>query len=137
MIRLFDCLPIINEKKEHDREEVLAVYDSFMLNRVLSRSLDTILFAQEMNVYNHLSKDVQFDFYYHGIPKGKRFIPWTKSDDTSDKALISVVCELYCVNTAVAKQYINMFSEEVKTKMLNMEGGKDGGTRNRSKNKSG
>jgi hypothetical protein len=55
-------------------------YNAFMVNRALSYYPDTILHAQEMNVYNHLDSLLQYDYLLHSIRKKKRFSKWFKRE---------------------------------------------------------
>jgi hypothetical protein len=131
----FDIVKIINEKLPHDREEVLASYDAWVINKAMSNTIDTSFFAAEMNKYPDLPVNVQFDFYYYGVPKGKRYGSWNKAD-TTDKEVINNICNLYSVNVNVAKRYLTLLSEEEKEQILSMEGGKyNGRDKNRGTNR--
>ena len=129
----FDIISIINEKKAHDRENVLADYNIWLINRALSNMMDTALFSQEMSQYNHLDKDIQFDFYFYGIPKGKRFGKWNKKD-TTDELLINSICESLKCNQVIAKRYLSLLNDEQKQQILGNEGGCNGRSNNRSGN---
>lgn len=111
MAELFPTLDSINSKKEYlmqgeiDRKE----YNSFMVNRGLSQFMDTVLFANEMNKYYSLDKDMQYDFYFYSIPKGKRFSKWAKSNTSKDAEL---VMKAYNINRSRALEYLNLLSED-------------------------
>src|ERR1035437_1575436 len=121
---------VFNEKQTHDKDEVLATYPAWVINKALSNTMDTMFFSAEMNRYSALDNDMQYAFYLNGIPKGKRFGKWNKID-TSEKELLNNVCRLYSVNTIVAKQYLTLLSEEEKQRILSMEGGmRNGRTKN-------
>ena len=84
----FDITSHINEKKGVLNVEEVG-YDTYVINRVLSNTADSVLFANEMNRYWGLPKQAQFDFYYYGLPKKKRFGKWHKNqDDTESLKLI-------------------------------------------------
>lgn len=119
----FDIIKIINEKTPHDKDEVIADYVPFVINRGFSNMMGLIFYAAEISKYQHLDKDIQFDFYMNGIPKGKRFGKWFKTE-SSDESLINIVCRVLGVNPSLAKSYLAMLSEEQKTEILKMEGGK-------------
>ena len=59
-------------------------YAPYIVNRVLSAEIDCIMFANEMNIYHHLDKDMQYSFYLHSIRKRKRFSPWLKKSKIED-----------------------------------------------------
>jgi hypothetical protein len=119
----FDIVNTINMKSEHDRDEVVADYVPFVINRALSYTMDSSLFAAEMSMYSHLDYDMQFDFYHNGLPKGKRFGKWSKPDD-SNETLINILSEALCINNRLAKRYLTLLSEEEKQNLLEYEGGK-------------
>ena len=59
-----------------DDEHVISEYPPFIINRCLSGHLDCVLFANEMNKYHFLDKDMQYKFYINILRKRKRFSPW-------------------------------------------------------------
>tara|TARA_B100000902_G_scaffold111451_1_gene112754 strand:- start:4425 stop:4688 length:264 start_codon:yes stop_codon:yes gene_type:complete len=46
--------------------------------------MDAVMFAQEMNKYHFLDKDLQYNFYLNILRKRKRFSPWIRKDKVSD-----------------------------------------------------
>jgi len=46
------------------------------------------LFANEMNMYSHLDKDMQYSFFLYTLRKRKRFSPWLKKEQIEDLDLI-------------------------------------------------
>lgn len=86
----FDVLSNINSKGG-----ILDVadvgYEPFVINRALSNTQDSIFFANEMNAAYDLPKDMQYAFYYHGLPKKKRYGKWHKNQD--DKELMELLME--------------------------------------------
>jgi hypothetical protein len=71
-------------------------YIPFIVNRGLSNSIDTIIYANEMNARPHISKAGQFAFLLKTIPKRKRFDKWAKAEEVAD---IELVKEYYqCSN---------------------------------------
>lgn len=116
----FDILGIIYEKKSHDRDEVLADYNAFVINRGLSFNNDTIFFANEINRHYGLDKDQMFDFYMTAIPKGRRYGKWQKKDiNNSD---VEMLRAYYGVNSAVAEQYLSLMTgdalDSIRTRMI-------------------
>ena len=68
----FDYVRSVNEKDQNLAGD-LSGYVPFLQNRAFAMHIDTILLAEEMNQYHSLSPELQYDFYYHGIRKGRRF----------------------------------------------------------------
>ena len=82
-MELKDWLNSINFNKE-DLNENISSYPPYIINRCLSGHLDCIMFANEMNKYNCLSKDMQYQFYLNSLRKKKRFSPWLRQDKVTD-----------------------------------------------------
>lgn len=57
-------------------------YTPFMINRILSNSGQTALFADAMNQCSNLDKKLQYDFYRFGIPKSKTYTKYIKKDSS-------------------------------------------------------
>lgn len=57
-------------------------YVPFMINKILSNTPQTALFASVMNKYPNLDKKLQYDFYLMGIPKMSASKMWTKKEET-------------------------------------------------------
>ena len=63
-------------------------YPPYIINRCLSGHLDCVLFANEMNKYSFLDKDMQYSFYLNTLRKKKRFSPWLRKDKVTDLEII-------------------------------------------------
>jgi Bacteriophage clamp loader A subunit len=108
---LSEYLTSINQTKKNvilDNESEKA-YPPFIINKCLAAFHDTILFSNEMNMYPHLDKKMQYDFLINSINPRKRFSPWER------KALIDnleVVKEYYGYNTDKALQALRILSKD-------------------------
>ena len=67
-MELKDWLNSINFNKE-DLTEHTKDYPPYIVNRCLSGHLDCVMFANEMNKYNFLDKDMQYSFYLNTCRK--------------------------------------------------------------------
>jgi len=103
----FDISKSLQEKNglEYD----ISKYDSFMINRIMSNTMDTLFFAEAMNRYYHLSKEQQRDFYLHGITKGKRFGKFNKK--ISINIDTHMIMNYYQCNLKVAESYLKLMNE--------------------------
>ena len=86
----FDFVNAINNKKDYDLIETDEdKYAPFIVNRAFSFFPDTIHFANELNKYASgiIDGKLQFDFYYHGLPKQKRWSggKWKKEGSSLDE----------------------------------------------------
>ena len=87
---LKDWLNSINFTKENliEDPEAISSYPPYIVNRCLSGHLDTVLFANEMNKYSNLDKDMQYSFFLYTLRKRKRFSPWLKKEQVDDLDLV-------------------------------------------------
>ena len=46
----------------------------------MSRHIDCLMYANEMNKFSSLDKKLQYDFFINIIRKKKRFSPWLKQE---------------------------------------------------------
>ena len=85
-------------------------YIPFLTNRALSNHIDSVLYAQEMNLLNGLDKKLQYDYFLNTIRAKKRqFVPWAKKKENSDIALIQ---EYYGYSYSKAKTAASILSDE-------------------------
>ena len=90
-MELKDWLNSINFNKNNLIEEdpqAISSFPPYIVNRCLSGHLDTVLFANEMNLYNSLDKDMQYSFFLYTLRKRKRFSPWLKKEQVDDLDLV-------------------------------------------------
>ena len=91
MIELKDWLNSINFTKENLIEkdpDAINKYPPYIINRCLSGHLDCIMFANEMNKFPNLDKDLQYSFYLNTLRKKKRFSPWLRKDKVTDLEIV-------------------------------------------------
>ena len=88
-MELKDWLNSINlNKKDILEEDPDAKYPAYIVNRCLSGHLDTVMFANEMNKFPNLDKDLQYHFFLNTLRKKKRFSPWLRKDKVTDLEII-------------------------------------------------
>ena len=76
----FDYVDLVLHKKKQDGDLDFVDYAPFIVNRSLSYHLDCILYAQEMNLYPSIDKDMQYQYLLNSIrPMKRKFAPWQKS----------------------------------------------------------
>ena len=109
---LKDWLNSINFNKDdltEDDEHVIKSYPPFIINKCLSGHIDSVLFANEMNRYHFLDKDMQYKFYLNILRKRKRFSPWIRKDKVSD---LDIVKSYYGYSSEKAHQVMRILSTE-------------------------
>ena len=90
-MELKDWLNSINFTKENLIEEdpsVIKDYPPYIVNRCLSGHLDSVMFANEMNKFPNLDKDLQYHFFLNTLRKKKRFSPSLRKDKVTDLEII-------------------------------------------------
>tara|TARA_Y100000004_G_C8751443_1_gene342564 strand:- start:84 stop:416 length:333 start_codon:yes stop_codon:yes gene_type:complete len=93
----------------HDEPHLAKEYPPFIVNKCLSGHLDCILFANEMNKYHFLDKDMQYEFYINILRKRKRFSPWIRKDKVTD---LDCVKQYYGYSNEKASQALKVLSHE-------------------------
>ena len=121
----FDYIKSINEKTGNMMNlspDAERDYVPFVVNRGLSFSPDTILYANEMNCMPLTDKRMQYDYLYNSIRKRKRFDKWVKADE-SNESLVEAVMLAYKVGRKRAIEYIRLLPSERLDVLLNSRGG--------------
>lgn len=107
----FDFVNNINAKSGRLSADEVKQFNPFIVNKAFSYNRDSVHFANEMNKLNNADKDMQYDFWYHGLPKKKRYGRWKKSDD--DKKAISLIQELYGYSYDKAKAVLPILQSKL------------------------
>ena len=111
-MELKDWLNSINFNKENLIEEdpsTIKDYAPYIVNRCLSGHLDCIMFANEMNKYSFLDKDMQYSFYLNTLRKKKRFSPWLRKDKVTD---LEIIKQYYGYSNEKASQALKILTAE-------------------------
>ena len=100
-------------------------YIPFIVNKGLSFTPDTVVYANEMNSRPHLQKLLQYQFLINIVRKKKRFSKWIKKEKIE---AIDIVKEYYGYNTEKARQVMSILStDQIQTlKKRLYKGGTDG-----------
>jgi len=86
-----------------------AGYNSYLTNKSLSYFPDTLLYANEMNMLNHIDNKLQFHYLINSIRPKKRFSKWVKKQEDSD---IEAVKEYYKYSTSKAETAVSLLSPQ-------------------------
>jgi hypothetical protein len=106
---LTEFLKAINYTKQDIlTEEIEKEYVPYVINHCLSGTVDTVLYAQEMNQRHFLDKRMQFDYLRHAVRKGKRFAKWLKQEKSED---ITAIQKYYQCNRQRACEYLPLLSD--------------------------
>ena len=107
-MELKDWLNSINFNKE-DLSEHIKEYPPYIINRCLSGHLDCVMFANEMNKYSFLDKDMQYSFYLNTLRKKKRFSPWLRKEKVDD---LECVKQYYGYSNEKASQALKILDKK-------------------------
>ena len=111
-IELKDWLNSINFNKENlikENPHIVKHYPPYIINRCLSGHIDSIMYANEMNMHHHLDKDLQYSFYLNSLRKRKRFSPWLRKDKVTD---LECIKEYYGYSNEKASQALKILTTE-------------------------
>ena len=109
---LKDWLNSINFNKKNLLEEdptSTKEYPSYIINKCLSGEIDSIFFANEMNMNHQLDKDMQYCFYLNSLRRRKRFSPWIRKDKVKNLELIK---KYYGYSNEKALQALKILNKE-------------------------
>lgn len=100
----------INLTKENILDEdPTEKYPAFVVNKCMSGSIDSVLFANEMNKYHFLDSKLQYDFLLNSLRKKKRFAPWLKKGKVED---IDAVKKYYGYSNEKAQQALRILTKD-------------------------
>ena len=112
MTELKDWLNSINFNKDDltsDDPDCIKEYPSYIVNRCLSGHLDTILYANEMNLHPNLDKDMQYQFILNSLRKRKRFSPWLRKDKVDN---LNIIKKYYGYSNEKALQALRLLTQQ-------------------------
>jgi hypothetical protein len=96
--------------RESDNPELAEkTYTPFLTNKAFSQYVDTILYANEMNMRSQLDNQLAFDYYLNSIRPQKRFAKWAKKSTSDD---LEVVKDYYQYNYEKAEHALSLLSKE-------------------------
>ena len=119
---LKDYLNSINQTKENllDGEDPAweKNYPSYVINKCMSHHIDTVMLANEMNLWGQLPSKMQYDFFINTVRSRKRFSPWAKKEKMND---LEIVKQYYGYSNEKARQALSILTPEqlsfIKTKL--------------------
>ena len=112
MTELKDWLNSINQNKKNIMDDdafTEKTYPPYIINKCLSSHIDTIMFANEININHHITKKLQYDFYINIVRTKKRFSPWIKKETNKD---LDYVKSYYGYSNEKAYQALRILTKE-------------------------
>ena len=84
-------------------------YNPYLTNRALSYFVDTVHYANEMNMHSELDNVMQYSFLLNIVRKRKRFSKWHKTTDDED---LQAVIDYYGYSVKRAKEALKILGDE-------------------------
>ena len=110
---LSDYLKTINESKHNLLVSVDSSwekeYPAWVVTKCMASHYDTVLLANEMNIYYDLPNKLQYDFYINTVRKRKRFSPWEKKVKLED---LETVKTYYNYSTQKAQAILKILNKD-------------------------
>jgi hypothetical protein len=129
----FDFIKSVsNSKKDLMKEDPdnAKAYTAYVVNHGLSFFPDTVLLANEMNMYPDIPAVSQYYYYMGSIRKGNRFSQWHKAKKNED---LDLVQKVYQVRRDIAKQYLKLISEDGLSKLRELTDTGEASTKKKTK----
>ena len=89
-------------------------YNPWIVNKALSYFQDTVLIANEVNMYHALEKRAQYEYLINMVRPNKRWAKWVK-DETNEE--LDLVCKYYNVNPIIGREYLSLLNKDQLTKI--------------------
>lgn len=108
----FDFIKSVSNTKKDllkDNPGDAKAYKAYVVNHGLSFYPDTVLIANEMNLYPEIPAESQYYYYMGAIRKGNRYSEWHKAKKNDD---LDLVQKVYQIRREVAKQYLKLLSKD-------------------------
>jgi hypothetical protein len=106
----FDFVDLVLHKKKSDEELDFKDYAPFIVNRSLSYHLDCVLYANEINFWPSIDKDMQYQYLLNSIrPMKRKFAPWQKSKNDEN---IDCVKTYFGYSNQKAKEALRILTDE-------------------------
>jgi len=124
--KMFDFLGDITKTKRNilrQDSDAERDYSPWIINKMLSMNIETVLYSQEMNSNYVATKQMQYDFYISAIRPGYRKMNWVKDINNKDVKLLQAYYE---INREKATDILSVLTKEQlgEIKMKMDKGGK-------------
>lgn len=127
----FDFIKSVSGTKKDllkDNPDNAKAYKAYVVNHGLSFYPDTVLLANEMNLYPEIPVESQYYYYMSAIRKGNRYSEWHKPKKNED---LDLVQKVYQVRREIAKQYLKLLSKDDLDKLRELVDTGDGKKKNK------
>lgn len=126
-MNVFDFVKAINShnnivEESSNPDYLIGEYIPFLINKNYSLYIDTIIYANDMNLNSSVDKRMQFDYFFNSIRPYKRFSKWPKPKNNE---YINIISDYFKVNKRKATEICKILTtnqlEEIKEKLVKGE----------------
>jgi len=104
----FEFINSINDHNYVADDNDLKDYNPFLTMINFSFFPDTILIANQLNMYGRVTKKQHYDYLFFSVSRKKRYSKWFKKENDED---ISFLQEVFKCSYVKAKEYSNLLTE--------------------------
>lgn len=120
----FDYIKALSYTKENVIDTLgIEEYIPFLANLAFALHKDSILYANDMNMRPGIDKELNWSYYYNGLPKRQRFAEWPKKRKEIANDDVIVIMELYNINRTNAELYAGLISDNDMNKLREFKKG--------------
>ena len=92
----FEITKNINKKSGHiDFGDDVKSVPIFVINKVFSNTVDSVLYANEVNKFSIDDNQMMYDFYYYALPLKNRFGKFNKKPKENDDKFVKAIMSVY------------------------------------------
>jgi hypothetical protein len=114
----WDFINSLHSKNYIIDDENTKEYAPWITNKSLGSFSELIFMVNEMNTHHHIDNRMQYDFYFYGIPKGKRFKKWIKKEKSLEYKYIEELAKRLNCSLANAETYWNLLNADQKNEII-------------------
>ena len=109
-LTIWKIVDSINSKTPYEWEEIEKLYNPYIINKAMSYFHDSISYADDMNRYYDIPKNVQYNYLINTIRAKKRYTKWAKKD--IDIKLIESIRSYFGYNMRKAEDALKILTPE-------------------------
>lgn len=105
-------------------------YDKWRTNSSLSNHLDTVIYANQMNINYHLSDKLHYHYLFHSVRKQKRYGKKKTEEEkklekmqVKEQELLSIIQDYYKYNIKKAKEALAILTKDQINIIIKSKGG--------------
>jgi len=118
-VGVFDMINSITTTKNYMfDDETAKEYAPWIVNKSLSAFPELLYHVDRMNTFSHLSPKMQYDYYFHAVPKNKRYKKWLKKEKNPEEKYIAILSEKLNYSYRKAETAWSLMSKEQKKQFV-------------------